>query len=109
MAICVLPVPVTLLGDEAAASEIIDQRLVDGCAFELEVLKILGKRQFGDGELVLDRAGLLLVDLGVEQVTDNALGFVLTLDGGRHDLVEGSLHAIELEFAHEIEQLSALH
>ena len=36
---------VTLLGDEAAAGEIIDQRLVDGCAFELEVLKILGKRQ----------------------------------------------------------------
>jgi len=27
---------VTLLGDEAAAGEIIDQRLVDGCAFELE-------------------------------------------------------------------------
>jgi hypothetical protein len=52
---------------------------------------------------------LLLVDLGVEQIADNALGFVLTLYGGRHDLVEGSLHAIELEFAHEIEQLGALH
>src|SRR5712664_1766047 len=67
------------------------------------------KRQLGDGELVLDRASLLLVDLGVEQVADNALGFVLALDGGRHDLVEGSLHAVEFEFAHEIEQLSALH
>jgi len=40
---------VTLLGDEAAAGEIIDQRLVDGCALELEVLKVLGKRQLGDG------------------------------------------------------------
>src|ERR1700722_17128269 len=50
---------VTLLGDEAAAGEIIDQRLVDGSAFELEVLKILGQRQFGDGELVFDRARLL--------------------------------------------------
>src|SRR3978361_148607 len=59
---------VALLGDEAAAGEIIDQRLVDGSALELEVLKILGQRQFGDGELVLDRAGLLLVDLGVEQI-----------------------------------------
>src|ERR1700716_2157624 len=72
---------VTMLGDEAAAGEIIDQRLVGGRALELEVLKILGKRQLGDGELVLDRAWLLLVDLGVEQVADNALGFVLTLDG----------------------------
>ena len=73
---------VTLLGDEAAGGEIIDQRLVDGSALELEVLKILGQRQFGDGELVFDRARLLLVDLGVEQVADNALGFVLALDGG---------------------------
>jgi len=72
---------VTLLGDEAAAGEIVDQGLIDRCAFELEVLEILGERQFGDGELVLDRAGLLLVDLGVEQVADNALGFVLAFDG----------------------------
>ena len=66
---------IALLGNEAAAGEIIDQRLVDGCALELEVLKVLGQRQLRDGELVLDRAGLLLVDLGVEQVADNALGF----------------------------------
>jgi hypothetical protein len=67
---------IALLGDEATASEIIDQGLVDGRALEPEVLKVLGKRQFGDGELVLDRASLLLVDLSVEQVADNALGFV---------------------------------
>jgi hypothetical protein len=30
-----------------------------------------------------DRACLLLVDLGVEQVADNALGFVLALHGSR--------------------------
>jgi hypothetical protein len=100
---------VALLGDEAAAGEIIDQGLVDGCAFELEVVEVLGKRQFSDGELVLDRSRLLLVDLGVEQVADNALRFMLAPYGGRHDLVEGGLHAVELEFAHEIEQLSALH
>ena len=45
---------IALLGDEAASGEIIDQRLVDGCALELEVVEVLGKRQFGDGELVLD-------------------------------------------------------
>src|SRR5258705_13205058 len=100
---------IALLGDEAAAGEIIDQRLVDGRALELEVIEILGKRQFGDGELVLDRAGLLLIDLGVEQVADNALGFVLTLDSSRHDLVEGGLHAVELELTHEVEELSTLH
>jgi hypothetical protein len=100
---------IALLGDEAAAGEVIDQRSVDRRAFELEVLDVLGKRQLGDGELVLDRPGLLLVDLSAEQVADNALGFVLALDGSRHDLVEGSLHAVQLEFAHEVEQLGALH
>jgi hypothetical protein len=53
----------------------------DSCALELEVLKGPWPAQLCDGELVLDRAGLLLVDLGVEQVADNALGFVLALDG----------------------------
>ena len=64
---------------------------------DLEVLEVLGKRQLGVGELVLDRAGLLFVHLGVEQIADNGLGFVLARDGSRHDLVEGGLHAVELE------------
>src|SRR5688500_956340 len=43
---------IALLGDEAAAGEIIDQRLVDGRSLELEVVEVLGKRQLCDGELV---------------------------------------------------------
>src|SRR5215212_6668582 len=42
------------------------------------------KRQLGDGELIFDRTGLILVDLGIKQVADNAR-FVLALDGSRHD------------------------
>jgi hypothetical protein len=65
---------VALLGDEASTGEIIDQRLVDGGVLELEVLKVLGKRQFSDGDLVLDRASLILVDLPVEQVAEMRWG-----------------------------------
>jgi hypothetical protein len=72
---------IALLGDEAAAGEVVHERLVDRRALELEVGEVLGERQLGDGELVLDRARLLLVDLGVEQITDDALGFVLAFDG----------------------------
>ena len=50
---------------------------------------------------------LLLADLGVKQVADNALGFVLALHGSRHDLIESGLHAVELELTHEVEQLSS--
>jgi hypothetical protein len=59
---------VALLGDEAAASKVIHERLIDRGALELEVIEVLGERQLGDGELVLNRARLLLVDLGVEQI-----------------------------------------
>src|SRR6185503_197612 len=84
---------VALLGDEAAAGEIIDQGLVDRRAIELEVFDVLGEWKLGDGE----------------QIADDALGFVLALDRGRHDLVEGGLHAVELELAHKIEDLSSFH
>ena len=74
---------VALLGDEAAAGEIADQRLVDRRALEHEVVEVLGERQLGDGDLVLDRARLLLRDLGAQQVADEALRLVLALERGR--------------------------
>jgi hypothetical protein len=60
-------------------------------------------------ELVSDRMRLLLVDLGGEPITNDALRLVLGFDGRGHDLVEGGRHAVELELAHEVEQLSAFH
>src|SRR5215472_11268964 len=68
---------ITLLGDEAAAGEVVDERLVERRAFELEVVDILGEWKLGDGELVFDRSRLLLADLGGEQIADNALRFML--------------------------------
>src|SRR5579875_744156 len=100
---------VALLSDEAAAGEIVDERLVDRRAVELEVGDVLGKWQLGDSELVFDRSRLLLIDLGGKQIADDALRFVLAFDGCCHDLVEGSLHAVELELAHEVEELGSFH
>ena len=45
---------VALLSKEAPACQVVDQRLIDRCAIELEVVEVLCKRQLGDGELVLD-------------------------------------------------------
>jgi hypothetical protein len=90
MAKWVFPVPVpptrTALRrcKEGAAGEIANERLVDWRARELEVVEILGERQLGNGELVTDRTRLLLVDLGGQQVANDALGFMLALDGGGH-------------------------
>ena len=82
---------VALLGDESAAGKLIDEGLVDRRTAELEVVEVLGERQLGDGELVLDRTRLLLADLGGEQIADDALRFMLAFDGRGHDLVEGGL------------------
>src|ERR1700680_719449 len=35
--------------------------------------------------------------------------YLIEFDGGGHDLVEGGLHAVELEFAHEVEELGSFH
>ena len=37
------------------------------------------------------------------------LGLVLAFDSGCHDLIEGGLHAVELELAHEFEDLCSFH
>jgi hypothetical protein len=51
---------VALLGDEAAAGQIAYESLIDRRVLEGEVVDVLGRRQFGDGELIFDRARLLL-------------------------------------------------
>ena len=55
---------IALMGDEVAAGQVADERLVERRAVEDEVADILGERQLGDGDLVLDRTRLLLGDLG---------------------------------------------
>src|SRR5262245_48004391 len=45
----------------------------------------------------------------VSRSPDDALGLVLAFDGRGHDLVEGGLHAVELELAHEVEELGSFH
>src|SRR6516164_6215585 len=78
---------VALLDEEAAADQVADQGLVDRRAGKVEVIDVLGQRQFGDGQLVFDRARLLLGDLGAEQIANDAGRLVPALDAGGHHLV----------------------
>ena len=92
-----------------AAGEIAHQALVDRRAFELEAVDILGQRQLGDGQLVLDRACLLLGDLGLEQIAGEALRFMLAFERRGEDLVIGVLHPEQFELAHQVEDFGSLH
>src|SRR5208337_5113458 len=57
-------------------------------------------RSAGDGHLILDRSRLLLGDLSLQEIANDARRFVLTLDPGRHHLVVGGAHAIKLQLTH---------
>jgi hypothetical protein len=48
-------------------------------------------------------------DLGGEQIADHALRLVLALHRRGDRLVEGGLHAVELQLAHGGENLGTLH
>ncbi len=100
---------VALMAEEVAAGEVAHQGLIDRRAFEHKVVHVLRQRQLGDGHLIFDRARLLLRDLGGEQVADDPLRLVLTLNGGGQDLVIGGLHAVELEAAHGAENCGTFH
>ena len=47
--------------------------------------------------ITVSRARLLLADLGVEQIADDALRLMLAFDSSGHDLVKGRFHAEEFE------------
>ena len=100
---------VALLGEKGAAGERADERLVDRRVLEHEVVDVLGQRQLGDGELVLDRARLLFGDLGAQQVADEALRLMLALQRDGQRLVVGGLHAVELQLAHHVEHFGPFH
>jgi len=100
---------IALVGDEAAGGQFPDEPLVDRGVGKIELLDVLGQRQLGHGQLVADRAGLLLGDLRLQQVADDARRFMPALDAIAHDLVIGAAHPVELQRAHPVEDLVAIH
>ena len=94
---------------EGTAGEIAHQRLVDRYILEVERVDVLRERHLGDRHLVLDRARLLLAELGRQEVADDALRLVLALHRRGDDLVIGGFHAVELERAHGVEDVGAVH
>jgi hypothetical protein len=96
---------VALMIEEVSGGQIPDQGLVDLGRLEVELLDLLSQRQLGDGHLVLDRARLLLTDLGGQQIADDPLGFVLSLHRRGDDLVVGRPHAVKLQLTHGVQHL----
>src|SRR5271166_890046 len=100
---------VALLREERAAGEFAHQTFVDRAAGEFEVSQLLGQWQLGGGHLVADRAGLLLGDLGCEQIAHDLLYGMLTFNPVGQHLIERGTHARELQIAHHLQDLMTFH
>ena len=100
---------VALAGEEAAGREVADQHFIDRRRGEVEAGDLFGQRQLGDRQLVLDRTRLLLGDLGLKQIADDALSGVLALHRIGDDVVIGMAHTGKLQFAHHLQYLVAFH
>ncbi len=82
---------VALLIEEVAGGEVPHQRLVHRRVLEGELIDLLGQREAGDGQMILDRTCLLLADLGVQKITDDLLWLVLPLHGCGDDLMRQAI------------------
>ncbi len=91
----------------------------------------LASGKLGDRELVFDRAGLLLRDLGLQEIAEEALGLMLAFERRGEGLVVGApllkrgwssrllihqgarkrmrTHPVELEAAHHVEDFGSFH
>ena len=57
---------------------------------------------------LIDRACFSAIS-ALQQITDDARRLALALDAGRHHLVVGGAHAVQLERAHQVEDLGPFH
>jgi len=64
---------------ELSGGEIAHRRLVDRRVLEAELTDLPSHWQLSNPNLVFDRTHLFLADLGVQQVADDLLRFVLAL------------------------------
>ena len=65
--------------------------------------------ELGAADAVTDRPSLAVRALGPDQAGDEGIDLVATDEALAGDLVEAGAHAVELELAHGVENLMALH
>lgn len=95
---------IALIGNKGFGGQIADKAFIDGRVGEVKVVDVLCERQFGDAELVADGARLLLGDLGLQKIANDARRLMLPFDAVAHDLVIGAAHAVELQGAHQFQE-----
>jgi hypothetical protein len=95
--------------EEAALVPVAHQGLVHRRGGEVELGERLGQREARLAQAIGGRAGAVVGELGLQELTDDLLDRVPALERTGDDLVVGRPHARELERGHHLKDLVALH
>ena len=94
---------------EGAGGKFAHLALIDRRVGEDELVEVFEDREPGAADAIADRSGLPVGALGPDQAGDEWVDLVAPGEALAGDLVEAGAHAVELEFAHGLEDLMTFH
>jgi hypothetical protein len=95
--------------EEAAGGEFANLALVQRRVGEDELVEVFEHREPCAADAIADRSRLTVSALGSDQAGDEGIDLIAPGEPFAGDLVEAGAHAVELEFAHGVEDLVAFH
>jgi hypothetical protein len=95
--------------EERAGGEFAHLPFIDRRVGKDELVDVLEDRELGAANTITDRSGLTVRLLGPEQAGDERIYLVAPRQALAGDLVKAGAHAVELEFAHGVENLVPFH
>ena len=95
--------------EEGAGGEFANLAFIDRRVGEDELVEVLENRELGSADAIADRAGLPVGAFGPDQAGDERIDLIAPGKALAGDLIEAGAHAVELEFAHGLQNLMAFH
>ena len=94
---------------ECAGGEFANLSFIDRGVAEDERIEVFENREFGSADAIADRTSLPVRALGSDQAGDERINLISPRQPLAGDLIEAGAHAVELEFAHGLQDLMAFH
>src|SRR5674476_342405 len=94
---------------EGAGGEFANLPFVDRRIGEDELFQIFENRELGAGDAIADRARLPMCAFGPDQASDEGIDLIAPGKTFAGNLIEAGAHAVELQFAHGLQNLMAFH
>lgn len=95
--------------EEGAGGKLADQAFIYRRIGEDEAVEVFQDREPGAADPIGDRSCLAVGAFRPEQAGDERIEFVAPVQALAGDLVEAGVHAVELELAHDLEDLMTFH